>query len=249
GGGADAWKRRSLVTRAERRGPTIGPRAAANPRGEEPMAEAKPYDIPKQVVWDAVGLDWKSRMRRELHVRFREGLGVKFPRATRLAKPKRGGARDAINASSGPNRSVALRRWRTDLSSQRRLSVDTSGAVVSLVGLGSLASGAVAHPRREAPVTPSAWRVAPSRQRTRASCLALEASRRDTKQVEARDDHFDRGPPGGRGNVFRRRQAVFADTWHARVWGRSRPKPDVAPKHRQQPRLDAPSRRRAAASE
>ena len=48
------------------------------------MAEAKPYDIPKQVVWDAVGLDWKSRMRRELHVRFREGLGVKFPRATRL---------------------------------------------------------------------------------------------------------------------------------------------------------------------
>ena len=47
------------------------------------MAEARPYDIPKQVVWDAVGLDWKSRMRRELHVRFREGPGVKFPRATR----------------------------------------------------------------------------------------------------------------------------------------------------------------------
>jgi hypothetical protein len=48
------------------------------------MAEAQPYDVPKQVVWDAVGLDWKSRMRRESHVRFREGLGVKFPRATRL---------------------------------------------------------------------------------------------------------------------------------------------------------------------
>jgi hypothetical protein len=31
----------------------------------------------------AVGLYWKSRMRRELHVRFREGLGVKLPRATR----------------------------------------------------------------------------------------------------------------------------------------------------------------------
>jgi hypothetical protein len=48
------------------------------------MAEAQPYDVPKQVVWDAVGLDWKSRMRRESHVRFREGLGVKSPRATRL---------------------------------------------------------------------------------------------------------------------------------------------------------------------
>src|SRR3954469_25362188 len=29
-------------------------------------------------------LDHKSRMGREFHVRFREGLGVKFPRATRL---------------------------------------------------------------------------------------------------------------------------------------------------------------------
>ena len=31
-------------------------------------------------------LDDKSRMNREVHVRFREGLGVKFPRATRLVK-------------------------------------------------------------------------------------------------------------------------------------------------------------------
>ena len=29
-------------------------------------------------------LDNKSRMSREVHVRFREGLGVRFPRATRL---------------------------------------------------------------------------------------------------------------------------------------------------------------------
>jgi hypothetical protein len=28
-------------------------------------------------------LDGKSRMRREFHVRFREGVGVQFPRATR----------------------------------------------------------------------------------------------------------------------------------------------------------------------
>jgi len=31
-----------------------------------------------------LGLDAKSRMRRETPVRFREGLGVQFPRATRL---------------------------------------------------------------------------------------------------------------------------------------------------------------------
>jgi hypothetical protein len=29
-------------------------------------------------------LDYKSRMSREVHVRFREGAGVRFPRATRL---------------------------------------------------------------------------------------------------------------------------------------------------------------------
>jgi hypothetical protein len=25
----------------------------ANPRGEEPVSEAKPYNLPKQLVWDA----------------------------------------------------------------------------------------------------------------------------------------------------------------------------------------------------
>ena len=38
----------------------------------------------------------KSRMRRESHVRFREGLGVKFPRATRLVICCRGTADEAM---------------------------------------------------------------------------------------------------------------------------------------------------------
>jgi RNA-directed DNA polymerase len=38
---------------AERRGPTLQPMAGANQRWEEPMPEAKPYDIPKQLVWEA----------------------------------------------------------------------------------------------------------------------------------------------------------------------------------------------------
>jgi len=38
---------------AERRGLTLRPRTLANPQGEEPVAEAKPYDIPKQLVWEA----------------------------------------------------------------------------------------------------------------------------------------------------------------------------------------------------
>ena len=37
----------------ERRGPLVLPKATANPKGEEPMSDAKPYDIPKQLVWDA----------------------------------------------------------------------------------------------------------------------------------------------------------------------------------------------------
>ena len=39
--------------RAERRDPTLWPKMLANPRGEEPVSEAKPYDIPKQLVWEA----------------------------------------------------------------------------------------------------------------------------------------------------------------------------------------------------
>jgi group II intron reverse transcriptase/maturase len=37
----------------ERRSSPISLRAAVNPQGEEPVSEAKPYNIPKQLVWDA----------------------------------------------------------------------------------------------------------------------------------------------------------------------------------------------------
>jgi len=39
--------------RVERRSPTVWPRAQANQRWEEPVPEAKPYHIPKQLVWEA----------------------------------------------------------------------------------------------------------------------------------------------------------------------------------------------------
>jgi hypothetical protein len=39
--------------RAERRSPTIWPRVEVNQSWEEPLPEAKPYNIPKQLVWDA----------------------------------------------------------------------------------------------------------------------------------------------------------------------------------------------------
>src|SRR6201984_1207174 len=39
--------------RAEQRDPTLQRRGTANQQWEEPMPEAKPYDIPKQLVWEA----------------------------------------------------------------------------------------------------------------------------------------------------------------------------------------------------
>ena len=39
--------------RVERRDPTLRPKTQANPQGEELVPEAKPYDIPKQLVWEA----------------------------------------------------------------------------------------------------------------------------------------------------------------------------------------------------
>src|SRR5215469_18014871 len=52
-GTAGPYERRSLVMRAERRDPTLQRRVVANQQWEEPVPEAKPYDIPKQLVWDA----------------------------------------------------------------------------------------------------------------------------------------------------------------------------------------------------
>jgi hypothetical protein len=39
--------------RAEQRDPTLQWRVLANQQWEEPVPEAKPYDIPKQLVWEA----------------------------------------------------------------------------------------------------------------------------------------------------------------------------------------------------
>ena len=39
--------------RAERGGPTLWPKMPVNQRWEEPVPEAKPYNIPKQLVWEA----------------------------------------------------------------------------------------------------------------------------------------------------------------------------------------------------
>jgi retron-type reverse transcriptase len=39
--------------RAERRGPILWPRVLVNQRWEEPVPDAKPYVIPKQLVWEA----------------------------------------------------------------------------------------------------------------------------------------------------------------------------------------------------
>src|SRR4029077_9556976 len=39
--------------RVERRSPTLWPTGQVNQQWEEPVPEAKPYDIPKQLVWTA----------------------------------------------------------------------------------------------------------------------------------------------------------------------------------------------------
>ena len=71
------WARRSVqgpVMGLERRGPITQLRREVNPAmGRNPTG--------RRDLWSGD----KSRMRRESHVRFREGLGVKLPRATRRA--------------------------------------------------------------------------------------------------------------------------------------------------------------------
>jgi len=70
------WARSSVevpVMGMERRGPITQLRCEVNPAMGRNLMGKRDYRSGD-----------KSRMRRESHVRFREGLGVKFPRATRL---------------------------------------------------------------------------------------------------------------------------------------------------------------------
>ena len=45
--------RKPPVMGVERRGPTLQPRTRVNQQWEEPVSDAKPYDIPKRLVWKA----------------------------------------------------------------------------------------------------------------------------------------------------------------------------------------------------
>ncbi len=63
----------------ERRGNVIQSCLWVNPKGEELMVKTKPV----------FRLNDGSRMSGDVHVRFCEGLGVKFPRATLPAKSSR----------------------------------------------------------------------------------------------------------------------------------------------------------------
>src|SRR5512133_3422723 len=87
------WARSSVevpVMGMERRGPITQLRRRVNPAmGRNPTG--------KRDQWSGD----KSRMRRESHVRFREGLGVKCPRATRLVICCRGTADDAMTVMQG----------------------------------------------------------------------------------------------------------------------------------------------------
>src|SRR5262245_3180778 len=92
------WARRSgegPVTGLERRGPMILFRRRVNPAmGRNPAARRSQWRSLRREVNPAMGRNlagrqgrWpgdKSRMSREAPVRFREGPGVKLPRATRL---------------------------------------------------------------------------------------------------------------------------------------------------------------------
>ncbi len=78
-GGATRSRAEGSVMELDRRGCVVQPRPWANWQQEEPMGEAKLFAC---LQWPNI----VSGVKREFHAPFWEGLGVKFPRATR---PKR----------------------------------------------------------------------------------------------------------------------------------------------------------------
>lgn len=97
--------------RVERRGSTLQPRTRVNPYGEELVSEAKPFSIPKQLVWEAyqrvkanrgaAGVDGESLaafekdLKRNLYkVWNRMSSGSYFPPPVRLVEiPKENGSK------------------------------------------------------------------------------------------------------------------------------------------------------------
>ena len=61
----------------ERRGCVIRSYLSVNPSGEEPIGKTKPF----AVFYALLRLNDRSRMSGDAHVRFYEGLRVKFPGA------------------------------------------------------------------------------------------------------------------------------------------------------------------------
>src|SRR3989442_487995 len=93
--------------RVERRGRTVQPWRRVNPTGEEPVAEAKPYAIAKQLVWEAykrvkanrgaAGVDGQSlaafekNLKRNLYkIWNRMSSGSYFPPPVRLVEIPKG---------------------------------------------------------------------------------------------------------------------------------------------------------------
>src|SRR5215831_2782373 len=73
--------------RAEQRDPTLQRRVAANQQWEEPMPEAKPYDIPKQLV-TAFEKDLKGNLYKVWN---RMSSGSYFPPPVRLVEIEKNG--------------------------------------------------------------------------------------------------------------------------------------------------------------
>src|SRR3954471_21392051 len=105
----------------ERRGPTIQQMAAANQRWEEPVPDAKPYQIPEQLVWEAyqrvkanrgaAGVDGETVAAFEQDLKGnlykiwnRMASGSYFPPAVRLVEIPKG---------SGGTRPLGIPVWRS----------------------------------------------------------------------------------------------------------------------------------------
>lgn len=79
-GGVARSRNEGAVMVLDRRGGVVRQDGSDNRSREDQIRRAKPFEGT---------VDDRSRMNREIHVRFWEGLGVRFPRATHLLPPLR----------------------------------------------------------------------------------------------------------------------------------------------------------------
>jgi hypothetical protein len=226
---------------AEQRGPTIQPRTEVNQRWEEPMPEAKPYQIPKRLVWEA----YRRVKANRGAATGKESSSSASRRRSAPRLPSRFAPRSASGNWLPPGTTSPWRIWRNSSTLRSVVGSTTTGGSIARSVFGSSSTSTRCWPPGRGGSTngcavagvlrPIGWDASRGGTRRYSCCGPSERCRRpDRKSRMRREPHvrFREGagvkfPRATRPVIFSRTAAPPSDPrpWPSVLAGRSRPAP------------------------